>query len=113
MAALKNALPGHLKSALGGSSGEAEFAKKHHGKTQSHMVSGVFFVYQKHDVGNDSTISEWLINYSGGFTKRGLVGQLSIYLSYFVTVTYLFGTKFGNMVALSHTFVQLLVNWNS
>merc|ERR1712093_661064 len=38
MAALKNALPGHLKSALGGSSGEAEFAKKHHGKTQSHMA---------------------------------------------------------------------------
>lgn len=47
MAALKNALPGHLKSALGGSSGEAEFAKKHHGKTQSHMVSGVFFVYHR------------------------------------------------------------------
>jgi hypothetical protein len=32
-------------------------------------------------VGNDSTISEWLINYEGGFTKRGLIGQLSIYLS--------------------------------
>jgi len=41
----------------------------------------VFFLYQKHDVANDSTISEWLINYEGGFTKRGLIGQLSIYLS--------------------------------
>ena len=41
----------------------------------------VFFLYQKHEVPNDSTISEWLINYEGGFTKRGLIGQLSIYLS--------------------------------
>ena len=35
---------------------------------------------------NDSTISEWLINYEGGFTKRGLIGQLSIYLSNFFTI---------------------------
>lgn len=42
--ALKNALPGHLKSALGGNGDAADFAKKHHGKTQSHMVSaGSFF----------------------------------------------------------------------
>jgi hypothetical protein len=42
----------------------------------------IFYLYQKHTVGNDSTISEWLINYEGGFTKRGLIGQISIYLSY-------------------------------
>jgi len=41
----------------------------------------IFFLYIKHDVGNDSTISEWLINYSGGFTKRGIIGQISIYFS--------------------------------
>ena len=41
----------------------------------------VCFLYLKHDVGNDSTISEWIINYSGGFTKRGLIGQISIYFS--------------------------------
>ena len=46
----------------------------------------VFFLYQKHEVANDSTISEWLINYEGGFTKRGLIGQLSIYLSNFFTI---------------------------
>ncbi len=45
------------------------------------FLFSVFFLYQKHDVGNDSAISEWLINYEGGFTKRGLIGQLSIYLS--------------------------------
>ena len=46
----------------------------------------VFFLYQKHDVSNDSTISEWLINYEGGFTKRGLIGQLSIYFSNFFII---------------------------
>tara|TARA_Y100000992_G_scaffold95328_1_gene61387 strand:+ start:21 stop:1232 length:1212 start_codon:yes stop_codon:yes gene_type:complete len=45
------------------------------------FIFGIFFLYEKHTVGNDSTISEWLINYSGGFTKRGIIGQLSIYIS--------------------------------
>ena len=50
------------------------------------FLFAVFFLYQKHEVGNDSTISEWLINYEGGFTKRGLVGQISIYLSNFFLI---------------------------
>ena len=44
--AAKSALPSHLKSSglAGNANGEAaEFARKHHGKTQSHMVS-VFFI---------------------------------------------------------------------
>ncbi len=45
------------------------------------FLFATFFLYQKHNVGNDSTISEWIINYEGGFTKRGLIGQISIYLS--------------------------------
>ena len=32
------------------------------------LVFGIFFLYEKHMTGNDSTISQWLINYSGGFT---------------------------------------------
>ena len=50
------------------------------------FLFSVFFLYQKHDVANDSTISEWLINYEGGFTKRGLIGQLAIYLSNFFII---------------------------
>ena len=42
------------------------------------FLFGVFFLYHKHLVGNDSTISEWLINYTGGFTKRGIIGQICI-----------------------------------
>lgn len=41
----------------------------------------VFHLQIKSNVGNDSTISEWLINYSGGFTKRGIIGQISIFFS--------------------------------
>ncbi len=40
-----------------------------------------FFLYIKHQVSNDSTISEWLINYEGGFTKRGIMGQIAIFFS--------------------------------
>ncbi len=45
------------------------------------FLMSVCFLYLKHDVGNDSTISEWIINYRGGFTKRGLIGEISIYFS--------------------------------
>jgi len=41
----------------------------------------IFYLYFKHNVGNDSSISEWLINYRGGFTRRGLGGELAIFLS--------------------------------
>ena len=37
---------------------------------------GIFFLYSKHDVGNDSSLSDWLINYEGGFVRRGLIGEL-------------------------------------
>tara|TARA_B100001057_G_C22824112_1_gene940651 strand:- start:115 stop:1308 length:1194 start_codon:yes stop_codon:yes gene_type:complete len=40
-----------------------------------------FFLFVKHQVGNDSTISEWFINYEGGFTKRGIIGQIAVELS--------------------------------
>jgi hypothetical protein len=41
----------------------------------------IFYLYTKHNVGNDSSISEWLINYQGGFTRRGLGGEFAINLS--------------------------------
>ena len=43
----------------------------------------VFWLYQKHPVGNDSTISEWLINYQGGFTRRGIIGEICYQLADF------------------------------
>ena len=42
---------------------------------------GIFFLYSKHDVGNDSSLSDWLINYEGGFVRRGLIGEIIINFS--------------------------------
>ena len=47
------------------------------------LIFSYFFLFTKHQVGNDSTISEWFINYEGGFTKRGIIGQISIELARF------------------------------
>ena len=47
------------------------------------FIFSVFYLQGKYNVGNDSTVSEWLINYEGGFTKRGLIGQIAIHLSEF------------------------------
>ena len=43
----------------------------------------IIFLYTKHTVGNDSTISEWLINYQGGFTRRGLIGEICFHIAKF------------------------------
>jgi len=40
------------------------------------FILAIYYLYQKHTVGNDSTISEWIINYQGGFTRRGLIGEI-------------------------------------
>jgi len=45
------------------------------------IIFAIFFLYVKHDVGNDSSISEWLINYNGGFTRRGLGGEIAIMIA--------------------------------
>jgi len=39
------------------------------------FLFGIFWLYIKHLVGNDSTISEWFINYQGGFKDGQLNGK--------------------------------------
>lgn len=41
----------------------------------------VYWLYHKSSVGNDSTISEWIINYQGGFTRRGLPGEIAFHVA--------------------------------
>jgi hypothetical protein len=50
------------------------------------IFCGIFILYNKHDVGNDSSLSDWLINYSGGFVRRGLIGQIILEFSYFFSI---------------------------
>ena len=56
------------------------------------FLFGLFFLFIKHEIGNDSTISEWIINYSGGFTKRGIIGQICIFFAN------LFSTDLRNII---------------
>ncbi len=51
------------------------------------FIFSVFYLYGKYNVGNDSTVSEWLINYEGGFTKRGLIGQIAINIGKFLNIS--------------------------
>ena len=47
------------------------------------FIFTVFWLYVKHNVGNDWGISEWIINYQGGFTRRGLPGEIAFHVSKF------------------------------
>jgi len=47
------------------------------------LLIAIFWLYQKHMVGNDSTISEWIINYQGGFTRRGIIGEICFEIAVF------------------------------
>ena len=48
---------------------------------------GIFFLYIKHSAQSDSTISEWIINYQGGFTKRGLIGEICFQITQFFNLS--------------------------
>ncbi len=43
----------------------------------------IFFLYHKFQFPTDWTTSEWLINYQGGFTRRGLVGEILVQINTF------------------------------
>tara|TARA_B100000795_G_scaffold77187_1_gene55076 strand:+ start:634 stop:1947 length:1314 start_codon:yes stop_codon:yes gene_type:complete len=50
------------------------------------LILGFFAIihlYTKHTVGNDSTISEWIINYQGGFIRRGFIGEICFHIAKF------------------------------
>ena len=45
---------------------------------------GIYYLHYKHSAGSDSSISEYLINYQGGFIRRGLIGEIIFrYSDYF------------------------------
>ena len=65
-------------------------------------VFAVFWLYIKHSVGNDSTISEWIINYQGGFTRRGLPGEIAFHIALFLDL------KLRFVILLMQIFFYLL-----
>jgi len=66
------------------------------------FFSASIFLLNKHNVGNDFTISEWLINYHGGFTRRGFLGELAFNLAT------LFKAKIRFVILLLQIFFYLI-----
>ena len=62
----------------------------------------VFYLHQKHTDGSDSTISEWMINYQGGFTRRGLPGEIAFHIALFLDL------KLRFVILLMQIFFYLL-----
>tara|TARA_B100001057_G_C22795204_1_gene929320 strand:+ start:315 stop:1580 length:1266 start_codon:yes stop_codon:yes gene_type:complete len=71
----------------------------------------IFYLYLKHNGGLDWSISEWLINYKGGFTRRGLGGEINIFFANFFSIslrdTILFFQIFGHTSYLILLFIFL------
>ena len=51
------------------------------------FLFAVFFLFQKYNNSVEWTISEWLINYQGGFTRRGLLGEIVFQFSKIFSIT--------------------------
>ena len=45
------------------------------------FIISIIFLYHKFQYPTDWTTSEWLINYQGGFTRRGLIGEILIQIN--------------------------------
>jgi len=71
------------------------------------FICSCVYLAQKHNVGNDSTISEWLINYEGGFTKRGIIGQINIYLANLFNIELRKSILFFQIVLIGVYFILL------
>ena len=76
MSGIRSALPSHLKPPVsGGDSDGGEFTQRHHGKTQSHMVSSVY-----------RRLSPWLLELRTGIentkwisSRQSKVGQKTLF----------------------------------
>ena len=65
------------------------------------LFFGIFWLHNKHVIGNDSSMSEYLINYQGGFTRRGLPGELIYILSKFFDLKFRFVAFLFQSIAYS------------
>ena len=58
----------------------------------------LIFLFEKSKIASDFSISEMLINYNGGFTRRGLIGQI------FFNIHENFNIKINNIIFFSQIF---------
>lgn len=67
------------------------------------FLAAIYHLYDKHLGGLDSTISEWLINYLGGFTRRGLIGHL------FAIISIEYGFKIRQIILIFQILIYFLL----
>ena len=48
------------------------------------FISSIIILFDKFLYPSDWTTSEWLINYQGGFIRRGLIGEILIQINKFI-----------------------------
>ena len=64
--------------------------------------TAIYYLLLKHTDGSDSTISEWLVNYYGGFTRRGLSGHI------FAQISIIFDTPIRFVIFIFQSFFYLI-----
>ena len=64
--------------------------------------TAIYYLFLKHTGGLDSTISEWLVNYYGGFTRRGLSGHI------FAQISILFDLPIRFIIFIFQSFFYLI-----
>jgi len=64
--------------------------------------TAIYYLFLKHTGGLDSTISEWLVNYYGGFTRRGLSGHI------FAQISILFDLPIRFVIFIFQSFFYLI-----
>lgn len=60
----------------------------------------IFFMSKTYQLEVNNSMGEWLINYQGGFGKRGLLGELFTHIS----------IKFNYNIIISTLFISLLID---
>ena len=60
------------------------------------FLFATYFLIQRYDDGG-YTISEWLINYQGGFTRRGLIGEAIYYFSILTNLNFIKRSHFSDL----------------
>ena len=47
------------------------------------LIFTIFFLSAVHNISTNNSMAEWVINYQGGFTRRGLLGEFIFQISQF------------------------------
>ena len=73
-----------------------------------YSINYIFFTYRFFIRENGYILGDWLINYSGGFVRRGLFGEINIFFSEFLKIN-LINTSFITVSIIFILFIYYLI----